>query len=194
LNEESNERQKRLMSELVAYEPTTMKPLQAVPEEGGSGVTVFLKGENLSGNNNRLYWPRDALKKLRAQIPYEALCRSSVFKNAKEKLKIVGEDIHEVLEYEAYSVSASGPLHPIGHYGIQIESDYVRDPSIKHFSSEVNCIDLGRYGPFRKEGKAAGGPFSAVVSLHSHLFLALYRPQTGRSFCFEIFYFFADPR
>lgn len=142
-----------------------MRPLQAYPEKGGSGVTVHITGENIHDNQNRLYWPRNAVKRLRAKIPYEARCGDTEMINELETLSITGEDIHDIAEYEAFSVRALGPLRPIGHFGIHINCDYVTDASITAFSSDINCVDLGRYGPFRKEGGSVGVVSVAAGSL-----------------------------
>lgn len=157
---ESRERGERLLLERsVVYEPITMEPLQAVMEDGGSGVTVKLKGDNLHGNNNCVYWPPKAREVLRAKIPRERISRGSIFENLKEKVKVrvVGESIHGSEEFEAYSVSGNGPLQPIGHLGIHVAADYKSAPHITSFPKELaksNCIDLGRYGPFRVQGES----------------------------------------
>lgn len=184
LNEQSNARRDRLITELVVYEPKTMQPLQAVPEDGGSGVTVLLKGENLHGNYNRLYWPSNARKVLKARILYEAVCKNTVFSKATEKVRIVGEHIHDVLEYEAFSVNQSGSLQPIGHFGIQVACDYVKDPTIRTFFTGVNCIDLGRYGPFRNKGKPGRTARSNYLTLDSPHFSLIHKTANPRTFLF----------
>jgi hypothetical protein len=71
LNEVSNERRLLMHKEMVPYQSKTMQPLQAYPEDDGSGVTVHLKGEMLHGNYNRDHRPKNSAKKLKAVMPEE---------------------------------------------------------------------------------------------------------------------------
>lgn len=94
LKEDSLARNKELLPELEPYEAKTKTPLEAVFKKGQSAVTVYLKGENLHGNRNRLYWPRGARKKLKAVVPTEAMASSSVFaEDRKQIVRVVGEHL-----------------------------------------------------------------------------------------------------
>jgi hypothetical protein len=151
LHEWSNERRLHLLSKLDPYESLTMQPLQAYPRENGSGVTVYLKGNDLHGNNNRNF----KLKQLLAVVPKASNRVKSTFKKKNEMLIVrlkSAEDLQLNIEYEANCILDQSPLCPIGHLGVQTDCDYVVDSSVTEFFSDMNCIDLGRYGPFHKTG------------------------------------------
>jgi hypothetical protein len=87
----------------------------------------------------------------------QALFGSIVFKHKKETVRLFSEhDLHELFEYEGYLVRKTSPLLPIGHFKIHTECDYEADSNVTTFCTDVNCIDLGRYGPFRRQGKFNG--------------------------------------
>jgi hypothetical protein len=90
---------------------------------GGYGYSLTLTGENLHGNNNRLYWPKTMKKAYKA-----------------------GEDFDRD-ELECQLSVSDG----IGFLGMHLESHYKQSPKTE-FSSPGNCMPLGNYGPFRKEG------------------------------------------
>ena len=149
LIKESYDRQLRLHDQLQIYPPKrTREPLQAYPIEDGSGVTVYLTGQNLHGNNNLDFFR----KKLRAWFSKDALKNShSALFRPKETLKILGVD-----EYEACVIKENSPIHPIGHLKINTDCDYEIDETVTSFFTDENCIDLGRYGPFRPKGTFRG--------------------------------------
>ena len=153
LSEASNERRLRILDDVVLCIPKTMKPLQAYLEEGGSGLSVYLKGEDLHGNKNREYRPKYSRKKLVASIPPGELLRSSVFYRNVESVNLRSiDDIHEILDYESLFLHESTSMQPIGHLNIHTDCDYEFDESISDFFTHINCIDLGRYGPFQRQG------------------------------------------
>jgi hypothetical protein len=155
LLETSNERRLRILDDVVPSFPKTMRPLQALLEEGGSGISVHLKGENLHGNMNREYRPQFSRKKLVASFPSRSLQRvnSSVFRSNMHTVKLISsDDLHENLEYEAFFVRESSAVQPIGHLNIHTDCDYDVDKGISEFYTDINCIDIGRYGPFQQRG------------------------------------------
>ena len=148
----SNERRLRLLYQLDEYESITMQPLQAYPKKCGSGVTVFLKGNDLHGNGNRDF----QLKQLKAVISKDSWYKKGLIKKKSEQLtvKLVSEeDLQLNIEYDANYIDENSPLHPIGHLKVQTDCDYYIDRSVTRYFSSLNCIDLGRYGPFQKTGK-----------------------------------------
>jgi hypothetical protein len=155
LNETSNERRLRILDHVVPCLPKTMRPLQACFEEDGGGISVYLKGENLHGKMNRDYRPKFSKKKLVATFQAQTLqtAKPSVVRSKAETVRLVSnDDLHEILEYEAFFVSESSAIRPIGHLNIHTDCDYDVDKSISEFYTGVNCIDLGRYGPFQPKG------------------------------------------
>ena len=156
----SDQRRLRLIHQLDPYEAETMRPLQAYPKKGGSGVTVHLKGNDLHGNGNREF----KLKELRAIVPKVCLRKKSVSKKKYEELTVnlvSEEDLQLNIEYDANYISEGSLLKPIGHFKVQTDCDYYIDHWTTQFQSKLNCIDLGRYGPFQKSGKSC-----LVVSRH----------------------------
>ena len=104
LKKESFELNEELHPQLTFYEVKTRAPLQAIFKKGESAVTVLLKGENLHGNRNRYYWPTEAVKKLKAVVPEEAMASSRVFaENRKQIVRVVGEHL-EIPMYEGKSL------------------------------------------------------------------------------------------
>lgn len=97
-----------------------------------------LIGQDLHGKENRPYTFSREL--------------NTMYKGKAMNVKIVGEGVNDLPEYDAYYIGEESPLQPVGYLCTQIESEYVIDPTIQSFYSTSNCIDLGRYGPFRKEG------------------------------------------
>lgn len=126
---------------MIARYPLTREPLQAWVGEDVGGVTLKLTGKDLHSDGNRLYQPKRAFRKIKAK-----------YNGRSVKVQIVGENIHDIPEFEAYYVDEESPLQSIGYLGTQILSEYSKDPSIDRFEIRDNCIDLGRYGPFRKQG------------------------------------------
>lgn len=138
-------------------------------------MTVRLKGENLHGNMNCSYWSMDPNVTFKARIPknhfpvHESLMKA----NDKVRVRVVGEGIFHCLEFEAFVIRESSLLKPIGHFGIYTAADYKTATEITIFPREVaiqNCIDIGRYGPFRKEGMvvlvlSAVFPFLLLLTL-----------------------------
>jgi hypothetical protein len=143
LNAVSSARRERLYEEMTLCPQFAERTLEAVPEENGSGVSIKLTGRDLHSKENRLYQPKRAMNKLRAKYSGRTVA-----------VRVVGENIHDVEEFEAYYVSESSPFRSIGYLGTQIFCEYTRDPRITSFNMEDNCINLGRYGPFRREGTA----------------------------------------
>jgi hypothetical protein len=150
LNKRSNERRLQLLYQLDPYESLTMQPLQAYPRASGSGVTVILKGNDLHGNSNRHF----QLKQLLAIIPKDNLHKTSKFKkNEKLAVRLIAEeDLLLNIEYDANYIHDDSPLRPVGHLRVQTDCDYYADSSVTEYFSDMNCIDLGRYGPFQKTG------------------------------------------
>lgn len=120
---------------LEDYEPfvsETNGTLQA-RTPGGYGLSVSLTGENLHGNDNRLYWPK-AMKKA-----YDA-----------------GED------FDRKELACQRALpEGIGFLGMHLESHYRAAPKTE-FSSQGTCIPLGSYGPFQKEGMCRRSASNAI--------------------------------
>lgn len=153
LIETCNERRLRILDDVVPSVSKTMRPLQAYPEEGGSGVSVYLKGENLHGNKNREYRPQFSRKKLIASLPARTSLNSSDFHRNLVSVRLISnDDLYEILEYEAFFVGDSSAIQPIGHLNIHTDCDYDVDKGISEFYTDINCIDLGRYGPFLQRG------------------------------------------
>lgn len=187
LNKTSDERRLRLLYQLDHYESLTKQPLQAHPSKYGSGVTVFLKGNDLHGNRNQDF----QLKQLKAVIPKNALRKKSILRMKNEfTVRIKSEeDLQLNIEYDANYVHDDSPLHPIGHLRVQTDCDYYLDHSTTEYDSNLNCIDLGRYGPFQK-----GGTFLLLQAISMHTFSnslrSLHRSEGGRLLCLEVVYFF----
>jgi hypothetical protein len=149
--------------------------LDAIFDGNKNVVTVRLKGENLHGNMNCSYWSMDPNVTFKARIPknhfpvHESLMKA----NDKVRVRVVGEGIFHCLEFEAFVIRESSLLKPIGHFGIYTAADYKTATEITIFPREVaiqNCIDIGRYGPFRKEGMvvlvlSAVFPFLLLLTL-----------------------------
>jgi hypothetical protein len=53
----------------------------------------------------------------------------------------------------AYYLNESSAMKPVGHFGIHTQHDYEKATKIKHFEIGDNCIDIGRYGPLRKQDR-----------------------------------------
>lgn len=124
------------------------KPLQALLEEGKSGVTVHLKGAGYD-KHGRQYHP---MSNLAAVIPldHRRIRPGSLLLGGRQKIRVFGADLPSSIERKAYFVTDSN--RRIGHLGIHVESDYRWDTEVT-FPGLSDCIDLGRYGPFRVEGK-----------------------------------------
>ena len=155
LNKKSNERRLRLRDQLDRYEAPTREPLQAYPLENESGVTVFLKGKNLHGNNNRDF----KLKQLIAIIPKDSLRKNSKFKKKNENLIVrikSNEDLQLNMEYDANYIDDDSPLRPIGNLRVHTDCDYAVDSSVTEYFSHMSSFDLGRYGPFQATGTFTG--------------------------------------
>lgn len=171
--ETSNERRLRILDDVVPSLPKTMRPLQASLEEGGSGISVHLKGESLHGNLNREYRPRSSKKKLVASFPsrsfHQEQGEASVFRSNMETVRLISShDLHEILEYEAFFVRESSVIQPIGHLNAHTDCDYDVDKSIADFYTEKNCIDIGRYGPFQQRGASQEFSLCKVQPQYSH--------------------------
>jgi hypothetical protein len=121
--ENSVARVANLVRELVPYNTMTMRPLEAYPVKGESGCTVHLHGENLHGNKNRPYQLRKKVRKKMAS------------------------------KYDALYIEENESVHPIGYRNLYNDKDYHMDSKVEEFFVDKNCIDLGRYGPFRKKGE-----------------------------------------
>jgi hypothetical protein len=159
-------RSMRLRQKLAPRERNTTKPLQASFSDGQSDVTVFLKGMNLHGNKNRLYWPEKAWKarhppiSLTAVVPeFGTPVRVIVSEFLDEIWEDVLSDMYGIDEYDQYWINGSGHLQPVGHFGIHQESDYIRAPKGTKFHCKDNCINIGRYGPFRIQDRKAEDQF-----------------------------------
>jgi len=130
----------------MPVDPGTFEALEA-RNLYGSEILIMLTGKHLHGHNN------------------------SIFKEPTEKLLPAVRDGHEImlrlagknLHYDSDEDETLG-LDPcpkrIGLLGLNIASDYVRDDS-RDFSFRdgrkqlTALLDLGRYGPWRKDGKNA---------------------------------------
>ena len=102
MKDESKKLNHFLSDRLTYYQAPTRHPLQAVFQEGESGVTVHLTGEDLHGFKNRCYVPTDALRVLKAVLPpMESLRPESVLAEGRRKVRvrILGEHL-EIPYYE----------------------------------------------------------------------------------------------
>ena len=133
---------------LNARHQVPKKTLTASRPEG-FGVSVKLTGTNLYGNNNSEYWANEAFP-MNAKHP---VTKKTI------NLSLVGKNLHcDSDEEEAPLVrqqQASWRVPRIGFLGIHVKSDYVSNDLLKFASTYPGCgyIDIGRYGPNRKEGE-----------------------------------------
>jgi len=63
------------------------------------------------------------------------------------------------------------PVKPVGHYKVHTQFDYERDKKTTFFETDKNCIDIGRYGPFRsKDRKVCKRQHYLILSFSWFLF------------------------
>jgi hypothetical protein len=121
------------------------EPIQAQLED--HGVTVTLKGAGLDEHGRKYCSYHD----LEAVVESKALLSGSALRSGRQKVRIHIEGVPSNLDRKAYFVSDES--RRIGYLGIHIESDY-QDRDIPFPVTDEMIIDLGRYGPFRKQGKS----------------------------------------
>ena len=73
----------------------------------------------------------------------------------------------------AYYLNGSSDMKPVGHFGIHTQHDYDKATKIRHFKIGDNCIDIGRYGPLRKQDRKVRLTGWKVWNLNS-----LFSPKT----------------
>lgn len=138
-------RGEELFHDRETIEPKLSRPLHAWHPDG-FGIHMTLTGEHLRApyNSNNLLPTLEAIrpdaKMNKKGIPKKTNIRFSDF-----DLPYCEEEL----------VGLKDPSNRIGFLGLYEESDYVEAPRRKFSSLHENCgyIDIGRYGPFRKEGK-----------------------------------------
>ena len=77
------------------------------------------------------------------------------------------------LRLTAYYLNESSAIKPVGHFGIHTQHDYDKATKIRHFKIGDNCIDIGRYGPLRKQDRKVRLTGWKVWNLNS-----LFSPKT----------------
>ena len=130
------------MSARTPVDPGTLEKLEARYQDG-SGVLVTLTGNHLHGHNNSV-WRTATERPLRAY-----------YKDRSVKLKLSGCNLHYDID-EDETLGLSCCPNRIGHLRMNTESDYLHDSSIAFSTKKLGkcaLLELGRYGPARKEGK-----------------------------------------
>lgn len=130
------------MTARTPVDPGTLEKLEARYQDG-SGVLVTLTGNHLHGHNNSV-WRTVTERPMRAY-----------YKDRSVKIKLSGCNLHyDIDEDETLGLSCCPKR--IGHLRTNTESDYLYDSSIAFSTKKLGkcaLLELGRYGPARKEGK-----------------------------------------
>lgn len=149
LKQEERDRRERMLQHRDPYFPETTRLLD-VADVDGIEKTLRVTGENLHGNNNNCYWPRLRIPK-KAKIDSRkvtvSLTGASVYANDQD------ERDAEWVEEKLQMMKRTG-LQPIGHLGIHCLQDYVPADHVP-FDLRGAQVHLGRYGPFRNQGKTS---------------------------------------
>jgi hypothetical protein len=145
LNNESKARNDALLEDAEYKSRLENSPLQAFIDEKHHGVTVHLKGAGVD-RHGREYVSKSNLLAL---IDSDSIKEGSLLRAGRQTVRLYISELPSAIDRRAYFVS--NPNKRIGHLGIHMESDYkwIQNASFPAFS---DCIDLGRYGPFRVEG------------------------------------------
>jgi hypothetical protein len=129
------------MKDRTPIDPGTLETLEA-KFQGGSEALVTLTGKHLHGHNNSVF-------RNPTELPLRAVMNSRCI-----KVSLTGENLH-------YDFDEDEPLglpccpKTFGHFGVNVEADYMPNDSISFCPSQVgSCalLELGRYGPARKDG------------------------------------------
>jgi hypothetical protein len=145
LKAEARQRAESAMEERDAYISDTRQPLTAESADG-FGIDLKLTGDNLHGNGNCIYWPKRMLSQVNANNG-----------------KIVSDE-----REDNFKDPVPGG---IGFLGMHTLKDYNDDPK-QTFCSQYEgfgCIDLGRYGPFRKEDRKQKVDFDLKSFIFGHV-------------------------
>lgn len=147
LKKEENERRQRMLHHRVPHFPKTTRLLD-VADIDGIEKTLRITGENLHGNNNNCYWPR-LMKPMKAKFGGFELTVSLTGRS----IYADDQDEEDALYVEQkLSKMKSRSLKPIGFLGIHTIEDYVPANHLP-FDMKGCLIHIGRYGPFRNQGK-----------------------------------------
>lgn len=107
----------------------------------GHGAALSLLPASLHRNNGSMYWPR-------TMTPLPASNKVKVFLN--------GVNLHYDDGDEPVNTT---PSKRFGFLGMLNERDYVRSPAKEASFPKNSCIEIGRYGPFRKEDRKTEDQF-----------------------------------
>eukprot|EP00977_Amphora_coffeiformis_P006346 scaffold1353_cov161-Amphora_coffeaeformis.AAC.18 len=141
----------RMMAKREIHFPATTRLLDVIDVDGWE-KTLRITGENLHGNNNNCYWPRH-------MVPVKAVSKTqdhihTFFVKPTGRSCYVDDEDEEDANYVEAKLSEMKRkgLEPIGHLGIYCIEDYSPDQNVS-FELPGNVIDIGRYGPFRKQDR-----------------------------------------
>jgi hypothetical protein len=140
------------------------EPLQALGTDGVA-FSVTLAGENVYGEPSNPYILR----------PLKAGGKGT----RRIKLSLACSDNRSLyFEDELEGLNPTKKSQRIGHLGLHREMDYVPAETITFSSLKKHCsmLDLGRYGPFRKQGRNTQSLFMALSRLgFSQSFFSIHR-------------------
>mmetsp|Transcript_11814 Transcript_11814/g.32744 ORF Transcript_11814/g.32744 Transcript_11814/m.32744 type:complete len:1756 (+) Transcript_11814:258-5525(+) len=154
---------RRIMENRTCHLPRTATSKEFTRSDGQL-CALKLTGENLHGNDNKLYWPITQVPLLTSQD------------NTKTwKIHVTGEQIHDNHEFDALRARVKKHCRPIGKLGILLESDYV--PVDAPFDAHNASIHIGRYGPVKKEDRKTESFFMCKS------FIFQYEPSV---YCFDV--------
>ena len=148
LRKASRDRSRRICSEVVPVAPLSTKPLCAVTPDGQQ-LNVVLKGKGLHGDSVE---PKTAAQRT-FSIPKNAIKKHPALKTRKGTLRFTGAAAHHMWEYDGFRTGQEGPAASVGPLGVNLESDYVEDPTMLEFRTTQRIIDLGIYGPLSRSRK-----------------------------------------
>ena len=123
-------------------DPGTLEKLEAT-HHSGCRILVALTGKHLHGHNNSIWRPETEM------------ALTAHYKMNSVTVKLAGDHLHyDIDEDEQLGLPCCPP--GIGHLRMNTESEYLLDTSVV-FSTRMtgSCalLELGRYGPARKEGE-----------------------------------------
>lgn len=133
-----------LLTDSTVSQIATMEPLTAELSSKGMRAKITLSGKDLHENNGSCYWPYTACP-MPAVMPKTRKMINVTL--AGDKIHDIGEDLLEFRDLQPGETA-------IGFRNYHKESHYEEAP-LPFCSYYEGCgvIDIGRYGPFRPEGK-----------------------------------------
>ena len=122
----------------------TTKPLTAAFRSTGLRASITLTGKDLHENDGNDFWP-DTADWIEGIMPTT---------KKRFTLKLTGKNIHDTGEDLLHSRDLQPGETPIGFRRYHKESHYEEVPlPFCSYYEDCGFIDIGRYGPFRREGK-----------------------------------------